>query len=325
MSTLPLSSRQMRELVKKPTFIALALCFLLLFTGNIVSPGFASMSLLINILVVSSFVGLVSGGQFLIIIGGGNGLDLSVGRFVTLGAIVGGVVSQKQDANLIPALLVVMAVTFLLGLVNGLGVTHFRIPPLVMTMSMSIVIIAIIRFITGGVSVPGASNLLQKITTGRVLGIPGILFIWLFFAIFMHYLLNNTTFGVKLFAMGTNDYAAQLAGVHVKRMRTLLYGFSGMIAGITGYLYLGYLASVYNINLGDKFTLTSVIAVVVGGTSLAGGKGSYIGVAIGAVLLQLMESFLVTIQIEQSTRNIMFGLILIFIIFMYGREKKMQN
>ncbi|MFA5468605.1 MAG: ABC transporter permease [Sphaerochaetaceae bacterium] len=318
-------ARQAKEIIQTPSVIALLLCILILFIGNLISPGFASIGLIINILVVASFVGLVSGGQFLIILGGGNGLDLSVGRLVTLGAIVGGVVSQKQDANLIFALLAVIVVTFALGLVNGFGVTFFRIPPLVMTMSMSIVIIAIIRFITGGIGVPGASKLLQRITVGKLFNIPGILYFWALFAIFIHFLINNTTFGIKLLATGTNDYTASLAGVNVPRLRTLLYGFSGMIAGVTGFLYLGYLASVYNISLGDKFTLISVIAVVVGGTSLGGGKGSYIGVVIGAFLLQLMESFLVTIRIEQSMRQMLFGIILLVIIFMYGRGRKMQN
>ncbi len=320
-----LVSRKVKELIRKPSVIALLLCFIILFVGNLISPGFSSIELIINILVVSSFIGLVSGGQFLIILGGGNGLDLSVGRLVTLGAIVGGVVSQKQDANLLFALLAVIVVTFALGLVNGIGVTFFRIPPLVMTMSMSIVIIAIIRFITGGIGVPGASKLLQRITVGKFLNIPGILYIWALFAVFIHFLINNTTFGVKLLATGTNDYTASLAGVNVPRLRTFLYGFSGMIAGITGFLYLGYLSSVYNISLGDKFTLISVIAVVVGGTSFGGGRGSYIGVVIGAFLLQLMDSFLVTIRIEQSMRQMLFGIILLVIIFMYGRERKMQN
>jgi ribose transport system permease protein len=325
MKKTPLALRKAKTIIKSPSFIAPLLCLIILFVGNIISPGFASSELIINILVVSSFVGLVSGGQFLIVLGGGNGLDLSLGKLVTLGAIVGGVISQKQDANLILALLTVIVVTFTIGLINGFGVTFFRIPPLVMTMSMSIVVVAIIKFITGGIGVPGASKLLQKITVGKFLGIPGILYIWALFAVFMHFLINNTTFGIKLLATGTNDYTASLAGVNLTRLRTLLYGFSGMIAGITGFLYLGYLASVYNISLGDKFTLISVIAVVVGGTSLGGGKGSYFGVVIGAFLLQLMDSFLVTIRIEQSMRQVLFGIILLVIILMYGRERKMQN
>ncbi|MCF7944393.1 MAG: ABC transporter permease [Spirochaetia bacterium] len=311
--------------IRKPSVIALLLCIVLLIIGNIISPGFSSFSLIINIAVVASFVGFVSGGQNLVILGGANGLDLSVGRFVTLGAIIGGVVSQQQDQRLILAFFAVMAATFLLGVVNGIGVTFFRIPPLVMTMSMSIVVIAIIRFITGGISVPGASDLLQVIITGRIFGIPGILFIWAIFICLMSWLLHNTSFGFKLYAIGANDYAAELAGIRVNPLRILLYGLCAMIAGITGYLYLGYLASVYNITLGDKFTLTSVIAVVVGGTSLSGGKGAYIGVAIGAFLLQLMNSFLVTVKIEQSMRSVLFGIILLIIIFAYGREKKMQH
>ena len=115
----PLALRKAKTIIKSPSFIAPLLCLIILFVGNIISPGFASSELIINILVVSSFVGLVSGGQFLIVLGGGNGLDLSLGKLVTLGAIVGGVISQKQDANLSLALLTVIVVTF--SLINGWG------------------------------------------------------------------------------------------------------------------------------------------------------------------------------------------------------------
>ncbi len=313
----------LKSIVTNSTFMAFALCVILLIVGNLVSPGFASPLQITNILVVASFLGIVAGAQNLVILGGASGLDLSVGKMVTLGAVLSGVLLKGNDRNLLLALVVVLAVTFFIGLLNGFGVAYFRIPPLVMTLGMSIVVIAVIRFLTKGVAVGGASELLKAIIAKRYFGIPGILYIWLLFTVVMEVVLRSTTFGMKLFSMGANERVAYLSGVRVMVFRVFIYGLSGMICGLSGFLYLGYLSSVYNISLGDKFQLASVIAVVIGGTSLAGGRGNYIGVAIGAFLLQILEGLLTTIHIDQSGRSILFGALMIVIVFLYGRENKL--
>jgi len=297
--------------INNPVGLAFIISILLLIIGQIVSPGFATLKQIINLLIVASFLGIVAGGQTLVIMSGNSGIDLSVGNVVTMGAIIGGALIKEQNENVLLGLIVVLAITFIVGLLNGIGSTYFNIPPLIMTLSMGIIVQAISKFITGGVPVGGAASILRNMVIGRFLGIPGILYIWLAFSILIIIILRNSTYGIYLLSVGANDKAAYLSGVPVRLIRILTYGFSSMIAGASGFFYLGYLGSVYNITLGDKYTLPSIIAVVIGGTSLAGGNGGYIGTIAGAIVLQILESILITINIEQFGRNIIFGLVLL--------------
>ncbi len=310
--------------IKKPESIVFILCLMLLGIGQLISPGFATPSQIINLLVVASFLGIVAAGQNLVILSGNNGIDLSVGNMVTFGAIVGGAIMDQHNSLLIPALIVVLALSFAIGAINGVGIIYFKIPALVMTLSMGIVVAALNKFITGGVAVRGASDILKAITGRAVLGIPGILFWWVGISLIMVIILRNSRYGLNLYAVGSNESAAHLSGIHVKRIRIITYGLCALLAGLAGFLYLGYLGSVYNITLGDKYTLASVVAVVVGGTALVGGSGGYMGVLFGAILLQLLESILITMRMEQFGRNIVFGTVLLLLIFVYGREKKLR-
>jgi ribose transport system permease protein len=311
--------------ILNPVFVVFLLCLLLLTAGQMVSPGFASKEQIINMLVVTSFLGIVAAGQNLVVMGGKSGIDLSVGNLVTFGAIVGGAMMNEQSGLMIPAIIAVLLFSFLIGALNGVGIVYFRIPSLVMTLSMGIIVAAMNKFITGGVPVGGSSPLLKTLVVGRIAGIPGILIFWILIAIGTIILLRNTKFGMNLFAMGTNENAAVLSGIRVNRMRIVTYGLCSLLAGLAGFLYLGYLGSVYNITLGDKYTLPSVVAVVIGGTALSGGTGGYLGVVFGAILLQLLESVLITIRMEQFGRSIVFGIVLLLLIFVYGRDKKLRQ
>ena len=310
--------------INSPVGLAFIISILLLIIGQIVSPGFATLEQITNLLIVASFLGIVAGGQTLVIMSGNSGIDLSVGNVVTMGAIIGGALIKEQNENVLLGLIVVLAITFIVGLLNGIGSTYFNIPPLIMTLSMGIIVQAISKFITGGVPVGGAAPVLRNMVIGRFLGIPGILYIWLAFSILIIIILRNSNYGLYLLSVGANDKAAYLSGVPVKLIRILTYGFGSMIAGASGFFYLGYLGSVYNITLGDKYTLPSIIAVVIGGTSLAGGSGGYIGTIAGAIVLQILESILITINIEQFGRNIIFGLVLLGLMFSYARGKKLR-
>jgi ribose transport system permease protein len=310
--------------INNPVGLAFIISILLLIIGQIISPGFATLEQIINLLIVASFLGIVAGGQTLVIMSGNSGIDLSVGNVVTMGAIIGGALIKEQNENVLLGLIVVLAITFIVGLLNGIGSTYFNIPPLIMTLSMGIIVQAISKFITGGVPVGGAAPILRNMVIGRFLGIPGILYIWLAFSILIIIVLRNSTYGLYLLSVGANDKAAYLSGVPVRLIRILTYGFGSMIAGASGFFYLGYLGSVYNITLGDKYTLPSIIAVVIGGTSLAGGSGGYIGTIAGAIVLQILESILITINIEQFGRNIIFGLVLLGLMFSYARGKKLR-
>ncbi len=311
--------------LKNPTVIAAGIAVLLLIIGELRAPGFASFSQIINMLTVAAFLGIVAAGQNLVVLSGRGGIDLSVGKVVTLGAILGGAIANGSDSGVVPAFAAVMIATFSVGLLNGIGVTLIRIPPLIMTLSMGIVIESISRFITGGLAVKGATPFMLKVVTGRFFGVPGIVFIWIIFTILFILFQNNSRYGMSLYTMGSNSDAARLSGLNVKWIRILTYGLSSMLAGLAGFLYLGYLGSIYNISLGNKYNLASVVAVVVGGVSLAGGKGGYLGVAVGCILLQFLESFLTVQSIPPWGREIIMGITLLVLLTAYARETKLRQ
>ncbi len=311
--------------LKNPTAIAAGIAILILIAGELRSPGFARFSQIINMFTVAAFLGIVAAGQNLVVVSGKGGIDLSVGKMVTLGAILGGTIANGMDSGVVLAFFAVVIVTFLVGILNGVGVTLIGIPPLIMTLSMGIVVESMSRFMTGGLSVKGATPIMSTIITGRFLGVPGIIYIWIIFTIFMILFQNNTRFGMSLYNMGNNDEAARLSGLNVTWLRITTYGLSSMFAGLAGFLYLGYLGSIYNISLGNKYNLASVVAVVVGGVSLAGGKGGYLGVAVGCILLQFMESFLTVQSIPSWGREVIMGITLLVLLTAYAREKKIRQ
>lgn len=309
----------------RPVALAFILCIVLLIFGEIISPGFASYSQIINILVVSSFLGMVAGGQNLVIINGRGSIDLSVGQVMTLGAIIGGNIVDGTNSYMMLALLAVLASCFLIGVVNGVGSTTLNIPPLVMTLAMGGVVRGIILYITRGAKVGTASPFMVSLINGEwILGIPGVLFLWAGFTALLIYLLRNTRYGISLFAIGANEPAARLSGVMVKRMKVITFGLSGMIAGFTGFVMLGFTKTVYN-SMGDWYTLPSVIAVVIGGTALSGGIGGYSGTVAGAIVLILLRSILSTLNIPEFGREIIFGLVLVGLMFAYGRQRKLRE
>lgn len=311
-------------LLRDPLLIALAVIVLLLGFGEAISPGFAGPRQVVGQLVIAALLGLVAAGQNLVILGGREGIDLSVGAMIGLGALIAGNLMQGDNGAILPAFAAVAGVTFLIGALNGLGVTVLRIPPLVMTLGMAGVLQGLLVVLTRGQpSGNAAPALVELVTRPLLLGLPGMLFIWALVGVALWALLRHTAFGLKIFAIGTNEAAAALAGVAVARIRVLLFGLSGMFAGLTGFFVLGYTGNVF-IGVGNQYVLPSIIAVVIGGTSLAGGAGGYWGTMAGAVVLVLLQSILTTLAIEPFGRQIIFGLTLLALMLLYGRQRRLR-
>jgi ribose transport system permease protein len=279
----------------------------------------------VTLLTIASLLGVVAAGQNLVILGGREGIDLSVGAIVSFSAFLAGNVMQQSDANLLPAVTVVLAASFSIGLVSGLGVTWLRIPPLVMTLGMLGVVQGGLVLLTRGVPSGRASPILNDLVTDPLLfGLPGIVFVWIAVGAMLTLLLRRTTFGYNVYAIGANEAAAALAGVPVRRTRALLFGLSGMFSGVTGILLLGYTEYVF-VGAGDQYMLPSIIAVVIGGTSLAGGSGGYIGTMAGAIVLVLLQSILTTLNIPPFGRQIIFGVTLLGLMLFYGRQRRLRG
>ncbi len=307
-----------------PLTIAIAASVGLLIVGEILSPGFAQGSQIVRLLTIAAILGIVAAGQNLVILGGREGIDLSVGSMISLGAVLAGNMMDGQNSGILPALLIAGGIPFLIGLVNGIGVTFVRIPPLVMTLGMTAVIQGGLVVYSQGVPSGAAAPLLSAfINQPLILGIPGILFVWVAIALAMVFVLRRTAFGFAVYAIGSNERAATLVGLPVPLIRVLIYGLSGLFAGLAGVCVIGYTGTSF-ISVGDQYVLPSVIAVVIGGTSLAGGAGGYLGTMAGAVALTILQSVLITLNLEVWARQVIFGVTLLALMLLYGRQKKLR-
>jgi ribose transport system permease protein len=316
---------KLKAFLKRPLTIAVMAIVVLLAGGELISPGFASPRQIVTLLTIAALLGVVAAGQNLVILGGREGIDLSVGGIISFAAFLAGNLMQQNDANIAHALALVLGATFLIGLVSGLGVTLLRIPPLVMTLGMLGVVQGGLVLLTRGVPSGRAAPMLARIVSEPVLfGLPGILFIWIAVGVILTVVLRRTTFGFNVYAIGANASAAALAGVPVRRTRALVFALSGFFSGLTGILLLGYTEYVF-VGAGDQYMLPSIIAVVIGGTSLAGGSGGYVGTMAGAIVLILLQSILTTLNIPPFGRQVIFGITLLGLMLLYGRQRRLRG
>lgn len=316
----------MKRITIPPPLAAVLLAVVLFVLSGLLPNGFGdnldiASAQATNIIRLAVFLGVVAAGQTLVIISGGEGIDLSAGAVVTLAAIVTYSIASGHNENVLLALPAALLVGALIGLLNGLGVTFLKIAPLVMTLGMAGVVTGLIIVITqGSVSGAVAPIMTQIIARPVVLGIPGAIPIWILVGVGMWLLLQRTSYGKQLFAIGTNRITARLSGVNVAGMAVGTYALAGMLAGMAGFLIVGN-TGVVHIRIGDPFLFPSIAAVAVGGTLLSGGKGSYWGTMAGALVLTLITSLLTTMQMPESVRRMVLGGTLLIMISIYGRQR----
>lgn len=310
---------------RQPAVIALGLTVALLLLGQVMRPGFASYGQAMNLLRLASFLGFVAAGQTLVILAGGEGIDLSVGAVVTLSAALIYKLVNGVNGMVLPAFLVASAVGLLVGTINGVGVSYLRIPALVMTLGMTGAINGLVLVLTGGRFEGAAAPAMKQLVTDPWLaGVPGVVFLWVGLGLLMGVLLRCTRYSKELYATGANRTAARFAGVPTGRVIVFTYALSGLLAAVGGFVLLGYTSSVF-LTLGDQYTLPSIAAVVVGGTLISGGAGGYAGTISGALLLTVLQSLLITLGLPEFGRQIIYGLILLVLLSLYGRGRSLRT
>lgn len=322
----------MKRFTISPPIAALILAVVLFLLSGLLPNGYGSnvniaLAQATNIVRLAVFLGVIAAGQTLVIISGFEGIDLSSGSVVTLTAILTYVIVKGDDGKVLPALLVCLIVGAFIGLINGAGVTFLKISPFVMTLGMSGVVTgAIILINHGNVSGKVAPIMTRMIARpiSESIPIPGAIVIWLVFGVLIWFLLERTTFGKNLFAIGVNRVTAKLSGVRVTGMNLAAYALAGALAGFGGFLVVGNTGVVF-INIGQPFLFPSIAAVAVGGTLLSGGKGSYWGTMAGAIVLTLITSLLTTMQMPDSVRRMVLGATLLVLISIYGRQKALRQ
>jgi ribose transport system permease protein len=277
---------------------------LLILASGWISPSLGSWDQVRATLVLSTFVMLVGFGQQTVMLTGG--LDLSVPSLVTLGAVAmfSGVGAASADLWWgVPAVLALCAA---IGAINGVCVAVLRVPPFIMTLAMGMIVSSSLLGITGGSPQGEAAPALVALFASDGRSLPSIVYLMGLFTAGVMFWQRRSVFGRLVYAIGTSAEAARLAGLPVARVTVSCYAISGAAAGAAGVLYVGF-ASGATLETGQDILIPVIAAVVVGGTSIVGGRGSYLGVVGGALLLTTLSIMITALGVGAGWRAVING------------------
>lgn len=313
------------HILENNLLVAPVLAVIIFFIGGIISPKFMSAGNIGTTLSMTVLLGFAAAGQTLVVISGNEGIDLSIGAVMSLGAVLAAEIMHGQNGAIIPAVLIIITAGALIGLVNAVGIILTRVPPLVMTLAMSNVVVTIQMIYTHGTPSGQPAQIIKFLGSGRLLPfLPWLAVLGVIMTFLMWFLLRRTSFGRQLFAVGSNDHAAYLSGVRINLVRGLAYVLSGILSGMAGFWLTAYNNFAF-VNMGASYLLPAVAAVVIGGTSLTGGKGSYTGSMLGALVLTVLGSLLVILDTDEAGRQIINGILLIILLALYTRQPAIRQ
>jgi rhamnose transport system permease protein len=292
----------------------LAALIVLVVATTIANPRFLSEQGVKDIFLNASILALLAVGQTMVVIT--RNIDLSVGSVVGLSAFVSGkFVLGHADRNLLLVIVVGMAIGAVCGLINGLLVSFFRVPALVVTLGTLYVIQGLDYYWAHGQQINAADvpSSLLELGSGSVLGIPYLPLISVAVMLLVGYYLRAYPSGREFYAIGSSPDAARLAGVPIRKRVLTAYVCSGLLAGLAGVLWLARFGTVVA-DAAHGWELKVVSAVVVGGVAIVGGVGTVYGAALGALLLTTIGSVLVVVKINSFWQDAIAGLLLLLAI-----------
>ncbi|MEJ8823188.1 ABC transporter permease [Variovorax humicola] len=305
-----------------PVIAAAACTVALLLIGSLYSKNFLSAEYLLLQLQIASFLGIVATGAMVVILLGG--IDLSVPWIVTVGGVMSAAAAGwwGQTGELI-AIPFGIACGCVLGAINGIGVAYLRVPSMIFTLGINAVAQGLIVVQTGGFAPQDrATPAMHLIATGRsLLGIPNALLVWLVVGAATMFMLHRTTLGRAIYAVGNRERAAYLSGINTRLVTLLCFTIAGACSAAAGVLLTGYSTKAYQA-MGDAYLLPAIAAVVLGGTNILGGRGSYLGTVVGVMLITLLQSILSVMQIPEMGRQVTYGVVIIAMLLVYGRGQR---
>ena len=289
---------------RSPAWIAVVLLYAVAAT---VSPAMLKPAQVLNILQVTAFLGLVATGQTIALLTGG--IDLSVAGIVTMTNIVSTSLMLGQDARILPAVLCCLALGALVGVVNGVLVAVLRVAPIIATLAMNSILFGAALIFTGGAPRGASAAAFNVIGQGSVFGLPASALCWLAVALAVAFAMRRTTFGRWIYAVGANETAARLMGVPTRAVLVAAYASSATLAVLGGLLITAYVGNP-SLGIGDQFLLTSVVAVVIGGTALTGGIGSVASTIAGALFVTELTSFTNIARVSTGAQYVIQGVLI---------------
>lgn len=311
----PKFSMNVRSLFEKyGIYIFLVLLFV---TASLVSPQFLKPQNLKDILNQAAALGMVAIGQTFVILIGGGGLDLSVASVMATVSVIVAHNTRGQDVLFLPVALVCLLFGLLVGLANGLLVTKRKVQPFMATLGVMIIIQGLRFLYTGGAPKGGFPPILRFLGTGDIGPIPtSILSLAVMTAVAV-IVLNKTTFGRQVYAIGGNIETSYLSGYRIDLVITAVYMISGFCAAIAGLYLAGYIGISDNW-VGKGYELDSIAAVVMGGTSFAGGRGGVMGTIVGVLIIIMLYNLVLLLHLPVQVQYIVKGSIIILAASFYA-------
>ncbi len=300
------TSRISGQAITVATIFGITIAMIL--ASRFVSTSFGGWSQIETILYLSSFLVFCAFGQGLVILV--RGLDLSIASMITLGGVLTASFMDGSNAGLYYVAPGILLACALVGCVSGIGVSYFKVPPFIMTMAVGLIIYSLCLGFTQGTPRGYPAPLLSSFMQGRLLDIPLPIFLLLAFIVLGTAVQSFSAYGRKLNAVGDNPLAAYIAGLPSNALVISAYALSALFAGFTGMVLAGY-ANGATLRMGDDYLLPSIAAVVVGGSSILGGQGSFLGTVGGAFLLTTLATILAALGIEQGWKTIVEGLVIL--------------
>ncbi|MCB8822208.1 ABC transporter permease [Microvirga rosea] len=316
-----LSDRQ-KDLLQK--FAALGSLIALTLIFSLTSNAFFTVNNGMTIALQVTSIGILGIGATCVIITGG--IDLSVGSVLALAGVVAALAVKELNMPVPVAMLAGILIGSLCGLINGLCVTHLKLPPFIATLGMMMVARGVALQITGARAVSGLGESFGELGNGAFLrivnidqngfpdvvfpGIPYPVILMVVIAVAVALMLNRTVLGRHIYSIGSNAEAARLSGVHVARVTLFTYVLSGTLAGLTGCVLMSRLVTAQP-NEGVMYELDAIASAVIGGTSLMGGVGTISGTAIGAFVIGILRNGLNMNGVSAFTQQIIIGLVIL--------------
>jgi len=306
--------------IKEMGVILPTLLFIIVIT--LVNPVFLSWGNIVNVLRATGFTLITALGMTLVLVSGG--LDLSVGSVLAVGSIASGM-ALSAGIPIPLAIVIGISAGLVLGLINGLVIVRFKIPPLIMTLGMLYMARGLVLIVTEGAPIHPLPAEFQAIEQQVIFGFPNIVYISFILAIVFHFVLKNTSFGRKVYAIGGNKEAARLSGININKTYVTIYAITGALAAFTGVIQASRLGSAQP-NAGAGYELTVIAAVIIGGTSTYGGVGTIWGTVVGALFMSILTNSMMLMRVSAFWQNLAIGLILVAAVILdqLNRDRKLK-
>ncbi len=304
---------KVKEFVKKNTLFIVFLVICAIF--SVATDSFLTVSNITDVVRTNTINGLLAVGLTYVILSGG--IDLSVEATVCLAGLVAGYLSPMPVVAVLAGVLVGVAI----GLFNGLMLEKSGVQPFIFTLAMSRLLRGVVLAVTKGKNYYTIDSCFTAIVRSSVFGIPSLIIMFVVIVVITYFALNRARYGRYIYAVGSNEEAARLSGIRTHRIKVSAYVIAGMLSGLAGVLLTARLSGAET-NAGDGWSLDAVSAVIIGGTSLRGGRGGILNTLLGIFIIAVLNNGMTLMGVPTNYNQLIKGLLMLVAVLLDMSNRK---